>query len=109
MDADGGADICEAVFDGIKEVISLNWTDSVIDVYGGIQRIVFMIGDAPPHGLQYHSKELNDDYEKGCPCGLDFTELCMQIRLKDISFNIVEINNAFNKNQMSKFNYKFGN
>lgn len=67
-----------------------------------------MIADAPPHGLKFHEKIFNDDHEAGCPCGLTLTDLCLKIRLKDISFNIIEIQNCFGVNMLTKFNYQIG-
>lgn len=36
LDNGGGGDICEAVFDGINQVINLDWTDGAADIQGGV-------------------------------------------------------------------------
>jgi len=52
----GGGDIPEAVFDGIiNGTDGMQWRD-------GSNRIAFLIGDAPPHGMAYE--------EPCCLCGL---------------------------------------
>jgi hypothetical protein len=56
----GGGDYPEAVLDGIIEGIkSMSWRE-------GSKRIAFLIGDAPPHGMEGHR-----DY---CTCGKTWGE-----------------------------------
>lgn len=60
MQANGGGDTAEAVFDGLVSAAKeLNWDDHS-------RRIAVLMGDAPPHG----TKEAHDDrFATGCPCG----------------------------------------
>ena len=58
MQAHGGGDGPEAVTDGLHDLLGLNW-DSLA------ARLVVMVGDAPPHGVEPHG----DGFPEGCPCG----------------------------------------
>ena len=49
IEATGGDDTPEAVFDGLDEICKINWSKSN-SALGGCQRIVFHIADSPPHG-----------------------------------------------------------
>jgi len=57
---DGGGDVPEAVYDGLRAACDqLAWRSHS-------QRIVVLIGDAPPHGWM----RSGDGFPDGCPCGL---------------------------------------
>ena len=58
MRASGGGDGPEAVTDGLMELLNLDW-------HPGSTRLVVMVGDAPPHGVEPHG----DGFPDGCPCG----------------------------------------
>eukprot|EP00825_Cyclidium_porcatum_P043352 TRINITY_DN6129_c0_g1_i2.p3 TRINITY_DN6129_c0_g1~~TRINITY_DN6129_c0_g1_i2.p3 ORF type:complete len:141 (-),score=28.01 TRINITY_DN6129_c0_g1_i2:371-793(-) len=79
------------------------------DRLGGIQRIVFMITDAPPHGTEFYDQSLEslDEFKNGCPCKIDFKAICKKIKELEISFNIVEILDFKGINRLAKFNELF--
>ncbi len=58
MHADGGGDGPEAVTDGLHELLCLDW-------HPDAARLVVMVGDAPPHGVE----PSGDGFPDGCPCG----------------------------------------
>ena len=58
MRASGGGDGPEAVTDGLMELLNLDWQP-------GSTRLVVMVGDAPPHGVEPRG----DGFPEGCPCG----------------------------------------
>ena len=58
MRASGGGDGPEAVTDGLMELLNLDW-------HPGSTRLVVMVGDAPPHGVEPRG----DGFPDGCPCG----------------------------------------
>lgn len=58
MRASGGGDGPEAVTDGLMELLNLDW-------HPGSTRLVVMVGDAPPHGVESRG----DGFPDGCPCG----------------------------------------
>ena len=58
MQAQGGGDGPEAVTDGLRDLISLDWGERAA-------RVVVLVGDAPPHGVE----PTGDGFPQGCPCG----------------------------------------
>lgn len=65
IEASGGGDGPEAVADGLFVAVNgMGWSDDA-------RKLIFLIGDAPPHGL-----ENNDDasFLQGCPDGRDYLE-----------------------------------
>lgn len=59
LSANGGGDGPEAVYDGLVAAGNLQWRPTA-------DHLVFLIGDAPPHGVGAHG----DSWPKGCPCGM---------------------------------------
>lgn len=67
----GGGDFPEAVFDGIIDgVSSMSWRD-------GSRRIAFLIGDAPPQGM-------NESNQKCCLCGKTWGDAVCAAQEKDV-------------------------
>lgn len=59
LEAKGGGDGPEAVFDGIVAACrNLGW-------WKHSRRLIILVGDAPPHGVGAHG----DGFARGCPCG----------------------------------------
>ena len=55
----GGDDTAEDVAWAFEKAIEKNWTSNA--------RFAILVGDAPCHGLDYHEKDLMDDYPEGVP------------------------------------------
>ena len=55
----GGDDTAEDVAWAFEKAIKKNWTSNA--------RFAILVGDAPCHGLDYHEKNLMDDYPEGVP------------------------------------------
>ncbi|KRX09372.1 hypothetical protein PPERSA_04678 [Pseudocohnilembus persalinus] len=80
LDSRGGGDLPEAVLDGLDNVLKLSWSKNE-NSWGGSQRVVFHIGDAPPHGKLFQDGETleYDNHPNGCPCGLKFNKLIFKV------------------------------
>ena len=63
----GGGDDAEDVAGGMNAGLNMNWRSNA--------RYAILIADAPGHGKQYHTEEVQDDYESGDPNGLVLEEL----------------------------------
>jgi hypothetical protein len=63
----GGGDDAEDVAGGLNSGLNMNWRSNA--------RYAVLIADAPGHGSQYHTAEVQDDYEKGDPNGLVLEEI----------------------------------
>jgi hypothetical protein len=61
LEAVGGGDTPEAVWDGLAAAGNLRWRQTS-------DKLCFMIGDSPPHG--YMPSGAGDAWPAGCPCGL---------------------------------------
>lgn len=85
MQAVGGGDEAEAVWDGLNAALAMSWR-------ARSERLVFLIGDAPPHG---YSSSHGDAWPQGCPCGLTSAVLADGFRQQNIRIDAVSIaNNA---------------
>ena len=104
--ADGGDDDCEAVADGLNEIVkNIKWGEDSL-------KYVYHICDSPCHGTQYckdkNPKKKNgvlDHYDKGCPCELDIKNILKTMRGKYIEYTIVIIDSCIEKmiSEFSKF------
>ena len=63
----GGGDDAEDVAGGLNSGLNMNWRSNA--------RYAILIADAPAHGNQYHTQEVQDDYGSGDPNGLVLEEL----------------------------------
>lgn len=64
MFASGGGDGPEAVADGLRAAHDMAWRE-------GATKVVCLIADAPPHGLEPAAEFASDGFPDGCPCGSD--------------------------------------
>ncbi len=65
IDARGGGDGPEAVADGLHVAVNdMDWS-------GDAMKVIFLIGDAPPHGLEGDG---DSSFLQGCPLGYDYRE-----------------------------------
>jgi hypothetical protein len=78
LEADGGGDASEAVYDGVFEACTnMEWREFSC-------RFVLLVGDAPPHGavnrvevasdgraVRRRTRSISDAWLDGCPCGLE--------------------------------------
>ena len=75
LNADGGGDAPEAVYDGVFEACTkMEWREFSC-------RFILLVGDAPPHGVDLEVLETtrrrhgHDAWPSGCPCGLNMNEV----------------------------------
>jgi len=82
LNARGGGDRPEAVWDGVAEAIKFDWRK-------GADRTIYLIGDSPPHG--HCASQQEDAWPKGCPCGLTSDKLIKDLNRKKIELNAFSI------------------
>lgn len=87
IEARGGGDLPEAVADGLNLAINnMNWNDVVaaqnqeILPYPSTKKLIFLIGDAAPHGEGSSDRS----YQQGCPDGHSYKENIADAREKGI-------------------------
>ena len=90
IQANGGGDHPEAVADGLNEAINnLDWRDYSIQQYDTryqeTQKLIFLIGDAAPHGVG----STDQSFEQGCPEGLHYEDLIHQAQNRGITIHTV--------------------
>jgi len=82
LNASGGGDRPEAVWDGVSVASWFDWRDKA-------DRTIYLIGDSPPHGHARSQSE--DNWPKGCPCGLTSDELITVLKDKRIELNAFSV------------------
>ena len=100
----GGDDECEAVIDGLHEAINLiSWREDSI-------KLLYHICGSPCHGEKYKSQNVEnnnkyDNYEKGCPCGIEVKSTLKSMRGKYIEYSLIALDNGIEKmaEEFSKF------
>jgi hypothetical protein len=80
IEASGGGDAAEAVFDGLNAAADLEWRPRS-------ERFVFLIGDSAPHGYG----ETSDQHPGGCPCGLTSAVVTERLRRQNVRIDAVSI------------------
>lgn len=89
-----GNDIPEAVLPGLWECVTkINWRDNSNEK---IIRVVFHIGDAPPHGKKYYSGR-DDAYPQGDPSGITIEQIGAKFWELDISYRLLKIGKLLDK------------
>ena len=88
ISATGGADECEDINGAFQRVLQLKWEN--------FQRLLFHVGDAPPHNKKYHNFS-GDDYPLGGPEDVDFKEIFKEIKEKNIKYQFLKLNNTTDK------------
>ena len=88
---EGGEDDHEAVIDGLYDAMyKLDWNDKS-------EKFILHLCDAPPHGVQYSTENLKDDYLSGCPCGKNDEEVLNKIADMKVRYIVVKLNNSIDK------------
>jgi hypothetical protein len=77
----GGTDLPEDVIGGLNKAINnISWPEE------SSSRIIFHIGDYPPHGKHYHTHEMRDNYPTGHPDDKPLPLLFSELRSKNIIY-----------------------
>ena len=98
--ATGGGDLPEDVLGGLQKAISLTWPQQ-----SGV-RIIFHLGDAPPHGkATYHNH--SDTYANGHPSDPPLKELFGEMCRKELTYFFGRINGECDK-MISVFEKYYG-
>lgn len=98
--ASGGGDLPEDVIGGLDKAVTLSWP-----LRSGT-RIIFHLGDAPPHGRErYHSHA--DTYVNGHPSDRPLQELFGEMRRKELLYYFGRINSECDK-MVSVFETYYG-
>ena len=88
LKAKGGDDECEDINGAFQKVLKLNWKN--------FNRILFHIGDAPPHNQQYHNSS-NDSYPAGYKDDISFNTILQEMNEMRIMYKFFKINNSTDK------------
>ena len=101
--ASGGSDEPEAVVDGLNDAINnIEWREKSY-------KFLYHILDAPPHGEVFYkfddesisnSEEDGkkyDNYVEFCPCQLNYEEILINLRIKDINYTIIKLGDKLDK------------
>lgn len=92
--ANGGGDAAEDVIGGLEKAVkSMNWKH--------VNKLIFLSGDAPTHGLDFHGPEIEDWYPKGL--GTDARDVIQSIRDNNIQVFFLKLNNSTDK-MIDRFN-----
>jgi hypothetical protein len=92
----GGDDECEAVIDGLHEAVNLiSWREDSI-------KLLYHICGSPCHGAKFkdensQKKEKYDNYEEGCPCGIDIKNTLKTLRGKYIEYSLILLEEGIEK------------
>lgn len=84
--ATGGGDAPEDVIGGMDQAVSLTWPEK------SGSRILFHLGDAPPHGKERYHGSHQDDYPNGHPRDKPLEELFKEIHQKKLNYFFGRIN-----------------
>ena len=79
----GGGDDAEDVAGGLNAGLNMNWRSNA--------RYAILIADAPGHGNQYHTNEVQDDYENGDPNGLVLEDIMEKYADNNINLCLTRI------------------
>jgi hypothetical protein len=60
-----------------------------------MEKFLFHILDAPPHGKIFGSEK--DAFPDGCPCGLDLESLLIPFREKEINYTVIKLDPSIDK------------
>lgn len=85
--AEGGDDCAEDVAGGLLQIKHLTWND-------GDVKILVHITDAPPHGLQFHARNVSDRFPAGDPEGINPLTLITQLYEEGIDYTCIKINRS---------------
>lgn len=86
IEPEGGIDAAEDVANGLLHVAELAWTADV--------RILVHIGDAPPHGMQYHRPTVSDRFPRGDPMHIDCLTVIASLSSRNINYTFMRINHS---------------
>ncbi len=76
------------MLDGLDAACELKWRDNV-------DRLLFRILDAPPHGKIYH-KFSDERWLDGCPCGKTAQIVLQKMKNKKISYYVLHCSELLN-------------
>ena len=83
---EGGGDDPEGVEDGLNTAINeIKWRNESV-------KFLYHFLDGPPHGKKYNNCEM-DKFEE-CPNKIDLEELLYDIRIKDIKYSLIKLNDS---------------
>jgi len=86
VQAEGGDDDCEDVAGGFREVLRMPWADADL-------KHLFLICDAPPHGNDWHTAEVTDDYPDD---DFNLREIVRSVALRDIRLTVIKATEKLN-------------
>ena len=106
LNAQGGGDTPEAVLQGLHDsVTKIKWRNMTVQdkTY---KKLVIHVGDAPPHGKEYHNGD--DHWPKGCPSGIKLMGLAETMNKNVIYYHFCRLNTTTDT-MCEKFKKNFNN
>lgn len=108
LDAAGGGDEAEAVLQGLWDSLTkINWrcpemgvdieskeVKSAKEVY---KKVIIHIGDAPPHGIEFHDDSVSDAFSKGCPSKISLAALSGKMNELRVNYYFCRLNKTTDK------------
>ena len=86
----GGDDTAEDIAFAFERALDKKWGNDSI-------KFAILVCDAPCHGLEYHDKDLLDDYPNGVPNRKKIEDLVVELNNKNISLCCVKLSETTNK------------
>jgi len=77
LESEGGGDICEDLAGAFELALKKDWE--------GKSRFAILATDAPCHGIEYHSPDIEDNYPDGDPEKRDIKKMVRNFASKNIS------------------------
>ena len=89
LQANGGGDICEDLAGAFELSLKKSWK--------GISKFAILATDAPCHGIEFHSPEIEDYYPKGDPKKRDIKKYIKEFAEREISLFCIEYDGSTKK------------
>ena len=86
LEAHGGGDEAEDLAGAFELSLNKKWK--------GFSRFAILATDAPCHGIEFHSPEIEDNYKNGDPKGRDIKELVKKFAENNISLFCIRLTNT---------------
>lgn len=94
LNAAGGGDTPEAVLQGLLDSIQkINWRNLNIPEKT-YKKLLIHVGDAPPHGKQFHGSSVDDHWPDKCPSGITLEDLTKGMNEQMIYYHFCRLNTS---------------
>ena len=106
LEAYGGGDVPEALFQGLSDsVLKIKWRNLIIP-QKSYKKLLIHVADAPPHGNDFHDASMYDKWPKKCPSGITLEKMAKIINDNNIFYHLCRLDKRTDI-MMEKFKKKF--